>query len=390
MAPYVEHPLPPAPAPVVPPHRRSGAAVAGAFGALGVAAAVVIGVSASGGTTVVGVGSPAGGGSVNQGPSSGGSPFGSGPTGSDTSSATALATEDQQIGVVDIDAVLGYRNGEAAGTGMVLTSDGEILTNNHVIQGATRVTVTVVGTGRTYPASVVGTDPSDDVAVLQLDDASGLRVADVSDEEASIGEAVTAVGNAGGSGGTPSAVSGTVTALDQSITATDETGSNSERLTGLIETDADVQAGDSGGPLYDTASGEIIGMDTAASTGGQVDGYAIPIDSALSIAEQITSGVDSATIHQGLPAFLGVSVSSAAGTNGAAIAGVVSGGPAESAGLAAGDVITAVGRTAIGSADDLTGVLAGHDPGDTVSVTWTDSAGTTHTAPITLASAPAD
>jgi len=131
-------------------------------------------------------------------------------------------------------------------------------------------------------------------------------------------------------------------------------------------------------------------MDTAASTGGQIDGYAIPIASALSIAEQITSGVDSATIHQGLPAFLGVSVSSATGTNGAAIAGVVSGGPADSAGLAAGDVITAVGRTAIGSADDLTGALAGHDPGDTVSVTWTDSTGTSHTAAITLASGPAD
>jgi S1-C subfamily serine protease len=381
LAPYVEHPLPPAPAPVGPPsHRRAGATVAGALGA----------VSTSGGTTVVGLGSPADGGSGNQGPSSGGSPFGGGPTGSDTSSTTALATEDQQIGVVDIDTVLGYRNGEAAGTGMVLTSDGEILTNNHVIQGATKVTVTVVSTGRTYTASVVGTDPGDDVAVLQLDDASGLQVADFSDEDASIGEAVTAVGNAGGTGGTPSAVSGTVTALDQSITATDETGSNSEQLTGLIETDADVQAGDSGGPLYDTASGEIIGMDTAASTGGQIDGYAIPIASALSIAEQITSGVDSGTIHQGLPAFLGVSVSSATGTNGAAIAGVVSGGPADSAGLAAGDVITAVGRTAIGSADDLTGVLAGHDPGDTVSVSWTDSSGTTHTAPITLASGPAD
>jgi S1-C subfamily serine protease len=364
--------------------------VAGALGALGVAAAVVIGVSTSGGTTVVGVGSPANGGSANQGPSSGGSPFGSGPTGSDTSSTTALATDDQQIGVVDIDSLLGYRNGEAAGTGMVLTSDGEILTNNHVIQGATKITVTVVSTGASYSASVVGTDPSDDVAVLQLSNASGLQVADFSDATATIGEAVTAVGNAGGTGGTPSAVSGTVTALDQSITATDESGGNPERLTGLIQTDADVQAGDSGGPLYDTASGEIIGMDTAASTGGEVDGYAIPIDSALSIAGQIVSGVDDETIHQGLPAFLGVSVTSAAGTDGAAIAGVVSGGPAESAGLAAGDVITAVGRTAIASADDLTGVLAGYDPGDTVSVTWTDSAGTTHTAPITLASGPAD
>jgi len=385
MAPYVVHPLPPSPA-GPPPRRRTGPAVAGAFGALGVATAVVIGVSTAGGTTVVGVGSPAGGGSANHAPSP---PFG-GQTGSDTSSTTALATEDQQIGVVDIDTVLGFRNGEAAGTGMVLSSDGEILTNNHVIQGATKITVTVVSTGRSYTATVVGTDPSDDVAVLQLSNASSLQVADFSDAAATIGEAVTAVGNAGGTGGTPSAVDGTVTALGQSITATDSTGGDPERLTGLIETDADVAAGDSGGPLYDTASGEIIGMDTAASTGGQVDGYAIPIDSALSIAGQIVDGVNSETIHQGYPGFLGVSVSSAAGTDGAAIAGVVSGGPAESAGLAAGDVITAVGRTAIGSADDLTGLLAGYDPGDKVSVTWTDTTGTSHTAQVTLASGPAD
>jgi len=188
----------------------------------------------------------------------------------------------------------------------------------------------------------------------------------------------------------PSAATGSVTALDQTITATDETGSNPEQLTGLIETDADVQAGDSGGPLYDTASGEIIGMDTAASTGGNVLGYAIPISSALSVAEQITGGVDSATIHQGYPAFLGVSVNPRGATHGAAIAGVLSGGPAEQTGLAAGDVITALGGTTIGSADDLTGALDGHDPGDTVSLTWTDSAGTSHTAQITLASGPAD
>jgi S1-C subfamily serine protease len=390
LAPYVVHPMAPGPA-GPPPHRRTGLAVTGALGAVGVAAAVVIGVSTSGGTTVVGVGSPASadGGSANQGPSFGGSPFG-GATGSDTSSTTTLATDDQQIGVVDIDTVLGYRNGEAAGTGMVLTSDGEILTNNHVVQGATTITVTVVSTGKSYSASIVGTDPTDDIAVLQLRDASGLRVADISDQAATVGEAVTAVGNAGGTGGTPSAVSGSVTALDQSITATDATGSNAERLTGLIETDADVQAGDSGGPLYDTASGEIIGMDTAASSGGNVVGYAIPISSALSIAGQIADGVDSATIHQGYPAFLGASVSPAADANGAAIAGVIPGGPAESAGLAAGDVITAVGGTTVGSADDLTGALAGYEPGNTVSVTWTDTAGSSHTAHITLASGPAD
>jgi S1-C subfamily serine protease len=373
LAPYFVHPMPPAPG-GPPPRRRTGLAVAGALGAVGVATAVVIGVGTMGGTTVVGVGSPAS----------------QGQTGSDTSSTTALATADQQIGVVDIDTVLGYQNGEAAGTGMVLTSDGEILTNNHVVDGATKITVIVVSTGKSYTATVVGTDPGDDVAVLQLSGASSLQVADISTASASIGEAVTAVGNAGGTGGTPSAVSGSVTALDQSITATDETGSNAEQLTGLIETDADVQAGDSGGPLYDTDSGTIIGMDTAASTGGNVTGYAIPISSALSIADQITGGVDSATIHQGYPAFLGVSVNPRGGSNGAAIAGVLSGGPAEQAGLAAGDVVTAVGGTAVGSADDLTGALAGYAPGDTVSVSWTDTTGTTHTAHITLASGPAD
>jgi S1-C subfamily serine protease len=371
-----------------PPRRRTGLAVAGALGAVGVATAVVIGVGMTGGTTVVGIGSPSGG-SANQGPSSGTSPFG-GRNGSATSSTTALATADQQIGVVDINTVLGYQNGEAAGTGMVLTANGEILTNNHVVQGATKITVIVVSTGASYTATVVGTDPGDDVAVLQLSGASRLQVADFSTASAAVGEAVTAVGNAGGTGGTPSAVTGSVTALDQSITATDETGSNPEQLTGLIETDADVQAGDSGGPLYDTASGTIIGMDTAASTGGNVLGYAIPISSALSVADQITGGVDSATIHQGYPAFLGVSVNPRGATTGAAIAGVLSGGPAEQTGLAAGDVITALGGTTIGSADDLTGALDGHNPGDTVSLTWTDSAGTSHTAQITLASGPAD
>jgi S1-C subfamily serine protease len=235
----------------------------------------------------------------------------------------------------------------------------------------------------------VGTDPTDDVAVLQLSNASGLQVADFSKAAAAVGDAVTAVGNAGGTGGTPSAASGTVVALAQSITATDESGSDAEQLTGLVETDADVQAGDSGGPLYDTASGQIVGMDTAASSGGAVQGYAIPISTARSIAAQIVAGVDNATIHQGLPAFLGVSVQPS-GTGGATIAGVVDGGPAATAGLAAGDVITSVGGTTISSADDLTGALAGYDAGDTVRVGWTDASGATHTAQVTLASGPAD
>jgi S1-C subfamily serine protease len=383
----------------------------GALGAFGIAAGAVVGVQAAGGgtTTVVGQASPAltpsatgwrggyaGHGGYGGYGSPGGSPGGSsggtyGGTGTGSTgsvAATGTATATQEIGVVDIDTVLGYQNGEAAGTGMVLTSSGEILTNNHVVDGATKITVTVVSTGRTYPATVVGTDPTDDVAVLQLSGASGLQTARIASGATRVGDAVTAVGNAGGTGGAPSAASGTVVALGQSITATDESGANSERLTGLIETDADVQAGDSGGPLFDS-SGTVVGMDTAASSGGQVQGYAIPIATAVSIARQIESGVDDATIHQGYPAFLGVSVSPAA-AGGAAIAGVVPGGPAEQAGLAAGDVVTAVGGTTIGSADALSTALQAYEPGQRVTITWTGSDGASRSATVALVAGPAD
>jgi S1-C subfamily serine protease len=282
--------------------------------------------------------------------------------------------------------VLGYEDEQAAGTGMVLTSDGEVLTNNHVVDGATSITVTVLSTGQSYEATVVGTDPTDDVAVLQLTDASGLDTVQIDQDPVAVGDAITAVGNAGGAAGT-SAAAGTVTALDQSITATDQSGQDAEQLTGLIEIAADVEAGDSGGPLYD-ADGEVTGMDTAASgTGGQA--YAIPISTALSIAEQIVDGVDDSTVHQGVPAFLGVSLQDAAGS-GAAVAGVVSGGPAEEAGLTAGDTITAIGGTAVTSAQDVGSALADLDPGGPVTVTWTDARDQTRSAVVTLASGPAD
>jgi S1-C subfamily serine protease len=375
----------------------------GTLGALGIAAGTVFGVQAATGTTTTGAAAVAApavpheptvvfgrggpGGRTGLGGSSGGTTTVPGGTTSSTVAAATEATADQLVGVVDITTVLGYANGEAAGTGMVLTSDGEILTNNHVVDGATSITVTVLSSGDTYQATVVGTDPSDDVAVLQLAGASGLDTVQIDRDTPAPGDDVTAVGNAGGATDSTSAAAGTVTALDQSITATDDSGQNAEQLTGLIEIAADVQAGDSGGPLYD-AQGEVTGMDTAASsTGGQA--YAIPIATALSVAQQIVDGVDDATVHQGYPAFLGVSVQSA-GADGAAVAGVVPDGPAESAGLAAGDVITAVGGTAITSADDVSTALAGYQPGDTVRVTWTDTAGQSQAATVTLATGPAD
>jgi len=391
--------------------RRPRTVAIGTLAALGIAAGTVFGVqtasadntgvakslatsSATTDPTIVfggrggfggGYGSASGGSSGFGGTTT--TPGSTGSTGATVAAATE-ASADQLVGVVDIVTVLGYENAEAAGTGMVLTSDGEILTNNHVVEGATSITVTVLSTGESYTATVVGTDPGDDVAVLQLSDASGLDTVQIDQDDVAVGDAVTAVGNAGNETGT-AAAAGTVTALDQSITATDESGSDAEQLTGLIEIAADVEAGDSGGPLYD-AEGEVTGMDTAASsTGGQA--YAIPIATALSIAEQITSGVDDATIHQGYPGFLGISVqSTGTGTGGATIAGVVTDGPAEQAGLVAGDVITAIDGTTITSADDVSTVLAERDPGDEVTVTWTDSTGAAQTATVTLAAGPAD
>jgi S1-C subfamily serine protease len=319
-----------------------------------------------------------------------GSAAGSGGSGSGAGTGTTReATAAESVGVVDVTTVIDYGQAEAAGTGVVLTSNGEILTNNHVVGGATKITVTVVSTGRSYPATVVGTDAGDDVAVLQLSGASGLDTAKLSSDDVSVGDEVTAVGNAGGTGGTPTAAEGTVTALDQSITAAGEGGSDPEQLTGMIQVDADIQAGDSGGPLY-ASDGKVVGIDTAASSGqtAATVGFAIPIEKAVSIADRIQSGEDSATIQQGTPAFLGVQLAQdAAGA--ATISGVVDGSPAAEAGLQAGDTITAVGGTTVDSADALSATLVERNPGDQVRVTWVDSTGTSHTATITLVAGPA-
>ena len=211
--------------------------------------------------------------------------------------------------LVDVVSTLGNQGASAAGTGIVLTSNGTVLTNNHVIRGATSIKVTDVGNGRTYTAMVVGYDASKDVAVIQLQNASGLTTANLGDSSSvRSGDSVTALGNAGGKGGTPSVATGAVTALNQGITASDEgSGVNSEQLTGLIETNADIQPGDSGGALVNSF-GQVIGMNTAASSGTQfqsesgqsaAQAYAIPVDNAESIAKQIEAGQGSSTVHIG-------------------------------------------------------------------------------------------
>ena len=316
----------------------------------------------------------------------------SGGVGVSSASTTALNT-----GVVDINTDLAYQGSAAAGTGMVLTASGEVLTNNHVVDGATSVTVTIVTTGDTYKAKVVGTDPTADVAVLQLEDASGLEVAKVGDSsKVQIGDTVTAVGNAGGVGGAPSVSNGTVTDLDQSITASEGPGGDSEDLTGLIQMNASLQPGDSGGPLYNSAS-EVIGMNTAGSarrrfptSQGGNQNFAIPINTAVGVAAEIEKGVATDTITIGTPGFLGVELAADDATAGATIAAVVRGTPAEKAGLQEGDVITTVDGHAIDSGTTLGSVLRTHHGGDSVSVTWTDANGKDHTASVTLTAGPAN
>jgi S1-C subfamily serine protease len=316
-----------------------------------------------------------------------------GTSGSATSQTLPVAASDsQEAGVVTIVSDLYYGEGRAAGTGIVLDSDGTILTNNHVIEGSTSVEVTVESTGETYSAEVVGTDATNDVAVLQLVGASGLQAATLDDSAAlAVGDAVTSVGNAEGTGDLVAAT-GSVLDLDESITVGDESTGASESLADLIMVSAYVVSGDSGGPLVD-ADGEVVGIVTAASSGSAVvTGYAIPIDSALTVAEQIESGVESGTVEIGTPAFLGVSLANTTvgqTVGGALIGGVVSGGAAASAGITAGDTITSVDGVAVADASALSAAIAAHEPGDSVTLGWTDASGVAQQGTATLAAGPA-
>jgi len=301
-------------------------------------------------------------------------------------------------GVVVITTQLGFQGGAAAGTGMVLTSSGRVLTNNHVIAGATSVRVTVPKTHRSYSAHVVGYDVADDVAVLKLDGASGLAtVTRGSSSSVAVGDTVTAVGNAGGSGSITTS-GGKVTRIGETISVRDDHG-RVEELTDLIQASTRVQPGDSGGALLD-GNGRVVGMITAASGSRRFrfDGassnaaFAIRIAKASEIAQQIVAGRRSAVVHIGPTAFLGVSVGAVDGsspaTSGALIAGVVPDGPADSAGLAAGDVITTVAGKPVAAPSDISTILLTKKPGARIAVAYVERSGARHTATVTLGSGP--
>ena len=324
-------------------------------------------------------------------------PLGNGSGSSPSSSAIASIAGKVSPGLVDIDTDLSYQDGAAAGTGIVVSSSGIVLTNNHVITGATQIRATDIGNGHTYAATVVGYDRSHDIAILQLAQASGLKTVTFADSsKISVGDGVVGLGNAGGVGGQPSTAGGAVVALNQSITASDESDGSSEQLAGLIEVNANIKPGDSGGALANT-KGQVIGVDTAASavfsfqaSGGQ--GFAIPIDQAMTIAHQIQSGQATADVHIGPTAFLGVLINAKpTGTSqsGATLAEVVPGKAAALAGLVAGDTITAVAGQAIASPSALTSLVLRYHPGDKVRVDWVDAAGQSHHGTLTLTPGPA-
>jgi S1-C subfamily serine protease len=351
-------------------------------------------------------------------------------------------------GLVIINTALQYNGEEAAGTGMVITSGGLVLTNNHVIEDSTRISATVVSTGRTYQAQVVGYDVTGDIALIKLEGASGLHTVPIgSSATLKTGQTVIAMGNAEGQSMIIPAT-GTITALNQTITASNQGGSvSSETLHGMIETNADVVSGDSGGPLSNT-SGQVIGMDTAGNSvrfqSQSVAGFAIPINTALAIAREINAGQASSTISIGYPPFMGIYIAQGSDSSpqsqedqqaqgggfsggggfggggfggggsgngssgcftsdggglpapssiapvsaGTLILGVICGGPAAGAGITAGSVITAVNGQAIGGPDNLTSVVSKYAPGTTISVTWVNPSGQRTTSSLRLASGP--
>ena len=384
----------------------------------------------------LGLGNGSGTGTGNGSGAGNGSGFGNG-TGNASGTAVSNATLRSvkaavQPGLVDITSNLRYENGTAAATGMVVSSNGIVLTNNHVIDDSTGLTATVIDTGKRYSATVLGYDKADDVAVIQLGGASGLKTVPLGDSgTVKLGDQVVAIGNADGTGGA-AVVGGTITALNQTISASDQGSSTgSETLHGMLQTNADIIPGDSGGPLASTG-GKVIGMDTAAASGSFGGnepniGFAIPINRALSIEKQIVTGHGSSSVQIGLTGFIGVLVwpttqsspsaqqqlqSEAGGAigggqsclssdvnapvpqtvapvgKGALVDGVLCGTPAVKSGLAGGDVITAVNGQEITSPTSLTSVMQHYRPGTKVSISWVDTSGGRHTSSVELLQAP--
>ena len=270
------------------------------------------------------------------------------------------------------------------GTGMIITSNGEVVTNNHVISGATTITVTLWGKTSSMPATLIDTDPTNDVALLQINGASNLPTVTYGDSDnVQIGDAVVAIGNALGlSAGSPTVTQGIISATGRTVQASDPSGTGTETLTNMFQTDAAINPGNSGGPLIDS-SGKVIGMNTAvaASSDGtsqaQNIGFAIPSNKINQLLPSLRNKSISSGTQSG-SGFLGVDVVTLtsqlrseynfAPNQGAVVTQVVQGSPADVAGIQQADVITSFDGQAITSADQLATDVEGKKPGQSVKI----------------------
>ena len=286
-------------------------------------------------------------------------------------------------GVVDITVQtaqgggFGDQQATAEGSGFVIDTNGDIITNQHVVAGATSITVRFQN-GKTAKATLVGTDPSTDIAVVKVNvDSSQLQPLTFGDSSTvQVGQPVAAIGSPFGL--PESLTSGIVSALNRTITAP-----NNFSISGAIQTDAAINHGNSGGPLFN-ASGQVIGVNAQIESdggGNEGVGFAIPSNAVKNVANTLIAGK---TVQH---AYLGVTVGDSTSGSGAAIESVKSGTPADSAGMKAGDVVTAIDGVTVDNADDLTAKISAHQPGDKVTLTVTRN-GATKTIDVTLGTRP--
>jgi len=302
------------------------------------------------------------------------------------STTASTQSADLTTGLVLIDTEVGYGEGAAAGTGLVLTSNGIVITNHHVVAGSTSVSVTDPSDGKTYDADVLGYDTTNDVAVLQLVDASNLPTVTVSAQPVASGSSITAIGNAEG-GGQLVTVNGQVTNTGVTVTVTEDNGPGDATLNNLVETSAPLVPGDSGGAMFDNSS-KVVAMNVAGSTNKYKPvGYGIPIATVLKVANAVVTGQPNSTVTLGRTGGLGIVVSTAS-SGAPKILQVVTGGAADKAGITSGSTLTSLDGTTLTSPDQLTSILSTHKPGDNVQAGWKDRAGRTHTATVTLGVAP--
>ncbi|MFI5714463.1 S1C family serine protease [Nocardia sp. NPDC051750] len=301
-------------------------------------------------------------------------------------------TRDISPVLVNITAAARPFGAAAAGSGIVLTGDGQVLTSHHVVKGAKTVRVTRVADGAVYAAEVLGYDARADIALLSLTGAAGLAPARIgSSAGLRVQDEVLAVGNAGGSGAA-TAVPGRISDLDSTIMAFNEQDLSRQALTGMLEIEAPVSSGQSGGALTDH-TGAVVGVIAAASgerdppPGRSVDppnGYAVPIDAAMRIVRQIRSGTPTESVHIGPTATLGVLISDA-GPRGARIDMAIPGLPAQTAGLASGDIVTSIDGRAVTSARALRAAIDTRKPTEVVQLEVLEADGDERVVSVRLA-----